>query len=109
MAQRVGVDHVAEPAGHGAGLDEDVAGERERHQHGVGDADDHGRVADCQGPSLPAVWLAAAVFGLQHTAAAQVATGRLTTREAAALCLRSTMRLCGDSGHDALRPVATDD
>ncbi len=60
-------------------------------------------------PSLPAAWLAAAVFGLQHTAAAQVATGRLTTREAAALCLRSTMRLCGDSGHDALRPVATDD
>ncbi|GLX00022.1 TetR/AcrR family transcriptional regulator [Microtetraspora sp. NBRC 16547] len=46
-------------------------------------------------PSLPAAWLAAAVLGLQHTAAAQVATGRLTTHEAEALCLESTLRLCG--------------
>ncbi|MET8132210.1 TetR/AcrR family transcriptional regulator [Streptomyces sp. NPDC005251] len=46
-------------------------------------------------PSLPADWLAAAVLGLQHTAAAQVATGRLTTHEAELLCLESTLRLCG--------------
>lgn len=44
--------------------------------------------------SLPAAWLTAAVFGLQHTAAAQIATGRLTAHEAEALCLESTLRLC---------------
>jgi AcrR family transcriptional regulator len=44
--------------------------------------------------SLPAAWLAAAVLGLQHTAAAQVATGRLPADEAEALCLESTLRLC---------------
>jgi AcrR family transcriptional regulator len=47
--------------------------------------------------SLPAAWLAAAVIGLQHAAAAEVADGRLTTRKAAALCLESTLRLCGSS------------
>ncbi|MCU1641450.1 MAG: TetR family transcriptional regulator [Nocardia sp.] len=46
-------------------------------------------------PSLPAAWLAAIIFGLQHTAVAQVATGRLTTDEAEALCLETTLRLCG--------------
>lgn len=46
-------------------------------------------------PSLPAAWLAAAIFGLQHTAAEQIATGRLRTHEAEALCLESTLRLCG--------------
>ena len=46
-------------------------------------------------PSLSAAWLAAAILGLQHTAVAQVATGRLTTHEATALCLESTLRLCG--------------
>ena len=46
-------------------------------------------------PSLPAAWLAAAVLGLQHTAAAQVATGRLTMQEAEALCWQSTLRVCG--------------
>lgn len=44
---------------------------------------------------LPAAWLTAAVFGLQHTAAAQLATGRLTADEAEAYCLESTLRLCG--------------
>jgi AcrR family transcriptional regulator len=44
--------------------------------------------------SAPAGWLAAVVFGLQHTAVAQVAAGHLTTREAEALCLQSTLRLC---------------
>jgi AcrR family transcriptional regulator len=44
-------------------------------------------------PSVPAGWLAAAVFGLQHTAAAQVGAGRLTAGEAATLCLESTLRL----------------
>lgn len=46
-------------------------------------------------PSLSATWLAAAVLGLQHTAVDQVASGRLTTSEAEALCLESTLRLCG--------------
>lgn len=45
--------------------------------------------------TLPAAWLAAAVLGLHHTAAAQVAAGRLGTKEAATLCLESTLRLCG--------------
>jgi Transcriptional regulator len=53
--------------------------------------------------SLPAAWLAAAIIGLQHAAAAEVADGRLTTPKAAALCLESTLRLCGGSG----RPTAT--
>jgi len=51
-------------------------------------------------PSLPAAWLAAAVLGLHHTAAAQVAAGHLATHEAAALCLESTLRLCtGKASH----------
>ena len=55
-------------------------------------------------PALPAPWLAAAVIGLQHVAAAEVADGNLTPAEAAALCLDSTLRLCagrdrpGESG-----------
>ncbi|MFJ5266905.1 TetR/AcrR family transcriptional regulator [Streptomyces sp. NPDC088358] len=46
-------------------------------------------------PALPEDWLAAAVLGLQHTAAAHIATGRLTAQEAEALCLESALRLCG--------------
>ncbi|RKN46679.1 TetR/AcrR family transcriptional regulator [Streptomyces hoynatensis] len=46
-------------------------------------------------PSIPAAWLSAAVFGLQHTAAAQVSAGHLTAEEAAALCEDSALRLCG--------------
>jgi AcrR family transcriptional regulator len=45
--------------------------------------------------SVPAGWLTAAVFGLQHTAAYQVTSGRLPLAEAEALCLASTLRLCG--------------
>jgi AcrR family transcriptional regulator len=45
--------------------------------------------------SPPAAWLAAAVIGLQHAAAAEVADGRLTAHKAATLCLESTLRLCG--------------
>ncbi|MFD0688062.1 TetR/AcrR family transcriptional regulator [Actinomadura fibrosa] len=48
--------------------------------------------------SLSASWLAAAVIGLQHAAAAELAAGRLTAREAAALCLESALRLCGSGG-----------
>ena len=44
--------------------------------------------------SLPAAWLAAAVIGLQHAAAAEVADGRLTAAKAADLCLASAVRLC---------------
>lgn len=44
--------------------------------------------------SLPAPWLAAAVRGLQHAAAAQVAAGRLTAPEAETLCLEGALRLC---------------
>jgi AcrR family transcriptional regulator len=46
-------------------------------------------------PSLHAAWLVAAVIGLQHAAAAEVADGRLTADEAAALCRESALRLCG--------------
>lgn len=45
-------------------------------------------------PALPAAWLTAAIIGLQHTAAAQITDGHLTADEAAALCLKSTLRLC---------------
>ncbi|WP_433890649.1 TetR/AcrR family transcriptional regulator [Streptomyces sp. CA-111067] len=53
--------------------------------------------------SLPAAWLTAAVFGLQHTAAEQVVTGRMSSEEAAAVCLESSLRLCGGrhGGHAA--------
>ncbi|GAA3151627.1 TetR/AcrR family transcriptional regulator [Streptomyces echinatus] len=51
------------------------------------------------GASLPAAWLADAVIGLQQIAAAQVAAGRVTTREAEALCWESTLRLCGGEAH----------
>lgn len=46
-------------------------------------------------PSIPAPWLTAAIFGLQHTAVFQVTSGRLDAAEAEALCLDSTLRLCG--------------
>ncbi|MFG1809714.1 TetR/AcrR family transcriptional regulator [Streptomyces sp. NPDC049040] len=45
--------------------------------------------------SVPAGWLTAAVFGLQHTAAAQIGNGSLTAQEAEDLCLEGTLRLCG--------------
>jgi AcrR family transcriptional regulator len=45
--------------------------------------------------TVPAAWLAVAIVGLVRTAAEQVAAGRLTTSEAAALALDSTLRLCG--------------
>jgi AcrR family transcriptional regulator len=45
--------------------------------------------------ALPAGWLTAAVIGLQHTAAMEVAAGRRTARKAASLCLESALRLCG--------------
>jgi AcrR family transcriptional regulator len=48
--------------------------------------------------TLPAAWLTAAILGLFSTAAEQVATGRLTTSQAAAILLDSTLRLCGAAG-----------
>jgi AcrR family transcriptional regulator len=48
-------------------------------------------------PSLPPAWGAAAIIGLQHAAAAEIAAGRLTAREAADLCLESTLRICGSN------------
>ncbi|MFI0721860.1 TetR/AcrR family transcriptional regulator [Streptomyces sp. NPDC021224] len=45
--------------------------------------------------SLPAAWLAAAIVGLQHAAAAEVAAGHLLPDDAEALCLESALRLCG--------------
>lgn len=45
--------------------------------------------------ALPASWLAAAILELGHTAAEQVAAGRLTTGEATAVLLESSLRLCG--------------
>ncbi|GAA4962069.1 hypothetical protein GCM10023205_27210 [Yinghuangia aomiensis] len=50
--------------------------------------------------SLPAAWLAAAIFGLQHTAVAHIAGGRSSADEAKALCLASTLRLCGAPAGD---------
>jgi AcrR family transcriptional regulator len=48
--------------------------------------------------TLPSTWLAAAIIGLAQTAAEQVAAGRLTTSQAAAMLLDSTLRLCGATG-----------
>ncbi|MFJ3673883.1 TetR/AcrR family transcriptional regulator [Streptomyces sp. NPDC090106] len=59
------------------------------------------------GAHLPAGWLAAAVIGLQHTAAAEVTAERLTTDEAAALCLRSALLLCGAKARDPERQPVT--
>lgn len=55
-------------------------------------------------PSFSASWLAAAVLGLQHTAAAQVAARRLATHEAEALCLETALRLCGGQARHSRRP-----
>jgi AcrR family transcriptional regulator len=44
--------------------------------------------------TLPATWLTAAILGLFSTAAEQVAAGRLTKSQAAAVLLDSTLRLC---------------
>lgn len=44
--------------------------------------------------ALPAAWLAAAILGLLHTAAAKVTAGRVTADEAERLCLESALRLC---------------
>ena len=51
--------------------------------------------------ALPATWLAAAILGLGHTAAEQVANGQLSSRKAAATLRQSALRLCGatDSHH----------
>jgi AcrR family transcriptional regulator len=48
--------------------------------------------------TLPAAWLVAAILGLFRTAAEQVAAGRLTASQAAAMVLDSTLRLCGAAG-----------
>lgn len=45
--------------------------------------------------ALPAPWLAAAILGLGHTAADQVASGQLTSRKAVTTLRQSALRLCG--------------
>ena len=45
--------------------------------------------------ALPTAWLAVAILGLGHTAAEQVAIGRLTSRKALATLGASALRLCG--------------
>ncbi|OHV28969.1 MULTISPECIES: TetR/AcrR family transcriptional regulator [Pseudofrankia] len=45
--------------------------------------------------TLAASWLAAAILDLGHTAAEQVAAGRLAAGEAPAVLLASSLRLCG--------------
>lgn len=45
--------------------------------------------------ALDARWLTAAIFGLGHSAGAEIAAGRLTRAEAADVLLRSVLRLCG--------------
>lgn len=52
------------------------------------------RTGDFDG-SVPAAWLTTAVIELQHAAAAEVSAGRRTAPEAAALCLESSLRVCG--------------
>ena len=46
-------------------------------------------------------WVAAAILALGHTAAEQVAAGRLTTSKAVAMLLDSTLRLCGAARRNA--------
>ena len=53
--------------------------------------------------TFPATWLAAAIFALGHAAAEQVAAGRLTASQAAAMLLDSTLRLCGAENHRSAR------
>src|SRR5262245_47123204 len=53
VADGVDVHEGLEPAGHGARLDEDVAGERGRYQQGEAETHDGGRVADEQGGRSP--------------------------------------------------------
>jgi AcrR family transcriptional regulator len=69
------------------------------HHHAVGPwLEQLIRRGQCAGDfdsTVPASWLAAAIFGLGHTAAEQVAAGHLTTSKAAALLLESVLRLCG--------------
>ena len=48
--------------------------------------------------ALPADWLAAAVVGLAHTAADEVAAGRLTADKAYAVLSESALRLCVAAG-----------
>ena len=55
--------------------------------------------------SLPADWLAAAVLGLHHAAAAQITSGRMDAREAADLCLASVLRVCGARTESKLSPM----
>jgi AcrR family transcriptional regulator len=45
--------------------------------------------------TLAAGWLATAILELGHTAAEQVAAGRLTSNEATTVLLESSLRLCG--------------
>lgn len=49
---------------------------------------------------LPVAWLAVAILGLGHTAAEQVACGRLTSRKAVATLQASALRLCGATRGD---------
>jgi AcrR family transcriptional regulator len=53
--------------------------------------------------TLSAAWLAAAILGLVHTATEQVAAGSLSTSEAAAVGLESTLRLCGAASQPRYR------
>jgi len=48
--------------------------------------------------ALPADWLAAAVIGLAHTAADEVAAGRLTADKAYTVLSESALRLCVAAG-----------
>src|SRR5258705_377858 len=45
--------------------------------------------------ALPAGWLAAATFGLGHTAAEQVATAKLSIAKAATILVETVLRLYG--------------
>ncbi|KAA9157910.1 TetR/AcrR family transcriptional regulator [Amycolatopsis acidicola] len=49
---------------------------------------------------LPASWLALAILELGHTAADQVAAGRLSKKKAMDVLLESSLRLCGARAQD---------
>jgi AcrR family transcriptional regulator len=82
----------------GPALTRDPPGSNDPHHAGTAQLERiirRGQLAGDFDRTLSAAWLAVAILGLIRTAAEQVAAGRLTTSEAAALALDSTLRLCG--------------
>ncbi len=82
----------------GPALSRDPPGSNDPHHAGTARLEQlirRGQHAGDFGSTLPAAWLTAAILGLFRTAAEQVDTGRLSSSQAAAMLLDSTLRLCG--------------